>query len=80
MILPTRIRYPKSRLTVEVTQGGLAVNGQPPSLHAALVLWDTLLQAIALGEIDFSTIVHAREATRRGESARAALQVHLRGR
>lgn len=81
MPLPIRMAYRSGKsglCRVEVTVAGLAVQGQtPPRLDLLLALWEALVSAIALDEIDFRPTVKPSVAERVAGEARAALQVRL---
>lgn len=66
---------------MELTPEGLAVVGKRgPRLDVLVVLWDALVTALALEEIDLTPQVKRSGHESRVAQARAALQVRLRGR
>lgn len=82
MPLPLRIRYGGQRgvIGLDVTVDGLGFSGKTmPRLDLTVHLWDALVTAIALGEIDLTAVVGAGGAARRQAEAAAALQRRLRG-
>lgn len=84
MPLPLRLYVggPEGRCAITLAASGLRVSGDMPQPRTDLVvnLWDALVTALALDEIDLAPACGGRGHTQRIAEARAALQVRLGGR
>lgn len=82
MSLPLRVAHAgkSGRAAIVLTAEGLGIEGKrEPSLDLVVELWDALVSALALEEIDLSRQVKLSGHAMRVAEARAALQVRLSG-
>lgn len=80
MTLPLRLTNAGAagRVTLELTREGLAVSGKrAPRLDVLVELWDALVTALALEEVDLTRQVKRAGHESRVAQARAALQIRL---
>ena len=82
MPLPLRIHHggKLGQVDLEITGMGIAVTAKTktlPRLDLTVHLFDALIHAIALGEIDLTPVLGPKEAAIRLRQAQAALQVHV---
>lgn len=62
-----------------ISKDGLTMRGETPArIDLVVELWDVLVSALAIDEINLRAVLSRLGAERRGAEARAAMQVRLK--